>query len=176
MRICKHWFRCGACVWSSPAPLSEGHLVKNLMELSFFSPASGSLKCLRTHGPISSTSRWTPARSTLDVISQGPGPALPGGPVTTQAPERIAQRLRRLLYGRWFLAPLPERAETSKSHTWSRCFEPALPYQNKKTCHVAWLSAAWFIHQPLRRRRCALMLDKENLNNESLKYIIIQTV
>lgn len=41
----------------------------------------------------------------------------PQGPLTTQALEQIAQRLRRLLYGRWFLALLPEHAGTSKSHT-----------------------------------------------------------
>lgn len=41
----------------------------------------------------------------------------PQGPLTTQALEQIAQRLCRLLYGRWFLALLPEHAGTSKSHT-----------------------------------------------------------
>ena len=41
----------------------------------------------------------------------------PRGPVTTQAPEQIAQRLRTPLYGRWFLALFPERVRTSKSHT-----------------------------------------------------------
>lgn len=119
MCICKHWFRCQACVWSSPLLSLRDVLWKTWSSSLFFSPASGSLKCLQTHGPISSTSRWTPAWSTLDVISRGPRPALPGGPVTTQAPERIAQCLRRLLYGRWFLAPLPKHAETSKSHTWA---------------------------------------------------------
>lgn len=39
----------------------------------------------------------------------------PWGPITTQAPEQIAQCLRTLLYGRWFLALFPEHAETSKS-------------------------------------------------------------
>lgn len=41
----------------------------------------------------------------------------PRGPVTTQAPEQIARRLRTPLYGRWFLALFPERVRTSKSHT-----------------------------------------------------------
>lgn len=41
----------------------------------------------------------------------------PKGPITTQAPEQIAQRLRTLLYGRWFLALFPERAGTSKSRS-----------------------------------------------------------
>ena len=41
----------------------------------------------------------------------------PRGPITTQAPEQIAQCLRTLLYGRWFFAPFPKQARTSKSHT-----------------------------------------------------------
>lgn len=60
-----------------PNPLSRGGAVKNPVDISLFS-ASGSLKCLRTHGLISSTSGWTPAQSTLMWSNRGPGQASPG--------------------------------------------------------------------------------------------------
>lgn len=57
------------------APLSRGRVVKNLIDISLFQ-ASGSQR--RTHGPISSTSRWTPTQSTLMWSHRGQGQPSPG--------------------------------------------------------------------------------------------------
>lgn len=79
-------------------------------------PASGSWKCLRTHGLISSTSEWTPAWSRL-IWSHRVWASTPRGSITTQALEWISQCLLTLLYGRWFFNPFLQNGMASKSHS-----------------------------------------------------------
>lgn len=84
----------------------------------------------------------------------------PWGPITTQAPEQIARRLRTLLYGRWFLALFPEHA-TSKSHTQTVVLTLGFLISNLPRSWI--LGREWGIHRVRSLRwvsRCALMLEK----------------
>lgn len=62
----------------------------------------------------------------------------PRGPVTTQAPEQIARRLRTPLYGRWFLALFPEHVRTSKSHTQTAALTLGFLISNLPRSWVLW--------------------------------------
>lgn len=106
---------CEACLGSPPS--SPGEVLWKKKKWTSLSSQHLALRSVCEHmGPlVPPPGGLPPDPHWCDLTGARASP--PWGPITTQAPEQIAQCLRTLLYGRWFLALFPEHAGTSKSHT-----------------------------------------------------------